>query len=372
VDDWRKLCRIATGERQSLLDQMYARALFQGPLRNFRDAAKNLGLEEQSSHFARWDEILRQDSEARKKSEELGRMGDLFSSKGSYFTHLTLPVISMQTAASPKVSEADLSPARHADFAAFVRFSTWPVWRLLGCCLAIGFASVILKKPAIRALSLRFSGLMGAGDLAWVSSGALVPMLYYLAISHFTPLGAPQWALRWSGFIVPAIQLGNLAMMMILLPWLIAGWRLKRWNPLFGSPGILVKTGWCAVVCSALAIPAGGTLYLGIRLWPAILLTCLPLVWLAALITVGFLKRKRNHLRCAVQARLAAHGWIAGMFLLAAWCPPYYAWERKSIQLDRILEISEQAPASSWYEYETARAIQEEMLGKLGQEAAGE
>jgi hypothetical protein len=413
------LRRWAGAEKPCLSDMLILRAAVE----NFAGRCTKTGLPGIEDLHDRWqpawDRMLAERAERdRREMDQNARL------KGGVLTGMTIPIVSFQVGRVPPITEADLKPGRMVDHELFARLSAAVAWGVFGLML---LAAVLYRQRAgllVRRLSKRLEDILHVSDWAWIlGAGVVLPFLFYLAIYRLTPLGARDWSITASDFLVPSGQLAAMGWLMIVLPVLIAGWRLGRraaltgWGrdaawagwiaagcgavslPLFGvthwtehdsetvtliagtSLGILVvagrwlygwrrgpiRTGWTAVICGALSLPVFGLSFArgkgseAVIMIAAALLGILVLAWLIIGIRAVFSKRTAL-LRRVTLSRVLVPAYALGMLLMAASMPLYHAAEKRWLAQDRLMEITPEAPAMSRYEWEVAQAMRAELL----------
>lgn len=367
VGDWRFLVGITAQDGVSLLDVMVAKALFTMPLREFSDAAKALGLEEDAAKFAR----LYQQNEERKKFRD-DEVSALVETKSSIMTWLTLMAGRRQADAPPPITEADLRPGRYADHALFGRAHALASWAVLGICAGLAALGGLRGDKTVVRLSKRLQDLFRWND--WVRilfGGIVIPVLWYFAITRLTPFSAREWSMRPSGFLLPAVQLGSLTVLMLVASSVIASGRLATRAGFLGLKPRLPWLGRIAVISAALAIPMVGALPLvgplgNMLFFTGCTLSGLALLWLVWGFACHALGKPRDgSLRRATLARMMVPAWIFGMLVFALLTPVHYAEERHWIQQDRLLEITAESPATTRYERDLTEVLRKELMGKL-------
>ena len=348
VGDWQRLAKRSTENGFTLVELLVAKVIYLGPAGNFRDAAQALGLDEQAAYFDRIHEQRKADKEFRNTSKRDSPQDQLAERKGSILTSLTLPMVARQVKSPPPLAAADLTPGRYADHALLARAVTVPAWLLLGVCAGLAALHRFRQAPMFRLLSIRMTDLLRASDWIMIlAGGILVPVLWYLAITRLTPLSAREWSMRSSAFIQPVSQYGSMLLMMIILPPVIAAWRLGRRDKVFGLGTRFQWLGWLACAAAALATLTSGAMMLrpgNLLFYLTFALLGLAVLWPI----VGFLRNlfgKHPHaLRRSTIARAVIPAWIFGMLVLAVSIPFHHADERKWIQRDRHVRNHRRSP----------------------------
>jgi hypothetical protein len=288
--------------------------------------------------------------------------------RGSMIAGLSLPLLTKQLNSPIPITDADLKPGRLVDHELFARLSAVLVWLILSVTAVE--AMVYRHRASIlgRRLSARLEDLLKPADWAWIlGAGVVLPFLFYLAIYRLTPLGARDWSIAASAFLVPAGQVAAMGFLMIVLPVVIARWRLGKRGAMLGWQKGRAWMGWTAVVCGALSLPVFGLSFANgkgsetVMMTAAALLGILVLTGLVIGIRAIFSKRPAL-LRRVTLSRVLVPAYALGMLLMAASMPLYHAAEKRWLAQDRLMEITPEAPALSRYEWEVAQAMRAELL----------
>lgn len=398
---------------------LIARATLGGTARRYTATS----LPETDDLYASWEPIfywMQSEGEDRSYRE----IDEKLRLKGGMVAGMILPITAKQTREAPRITDADLKPGRMVDHELFARVSAAVVWLLFGLIL---LAAALYRHRAsllVRRISGRLEDLLKPVDWAGIlGAGVVLPFLFYLAIYRLTPLGARDWSIAASAFIVPAGQVASMGFLMIVLPVLVARWRLGKrgamlgwrdgdawmgWTgvacgvlalPIFGSTfmvegeggpvmliaggilGILLLGGrwlygwrysrsghgWMAVVCGAISLPIFGFSLSNVKGSEAVMMIAAALLGILVLtgliigIRAVFSKRPAL-LRRVTLSRVLVPAYALGMLLMAASMPLYHAAEKRWLAQDRLMEITPEAPALSRYEWEVAQAMRAELL----------
>jgi hypothetical protein len=370
--DWKLLTEACVKDSGNLIDALVAKVMIVAPLKNFRDAARTLGLEAEAVRFAALDDRMQQEKEAREKLNKLGSANDeVLQLRSSVLTALSVPMIARQVNSPPVLTGEDLRPARYADHALFERALSCAAWILLGICAGLAALSRFRRSPLAWRLSERIQWLMRPSDWAWIVLGGVVfPLIWYFAITRLTPLGAREWSARLTLFLQPGGQFGGLALSMVILPVVIASWRLAGRAAGIGMAGRFPWWGWLAALAALAAVPAfGGMLFrqeIGFAFRVAAYgLSGIAIIWLLVGVSVNFFDQGPQALRRATLSRLVWPVWVGGMLAMALLLPLFHAEERRWIQQDRVMEISAETSGMSRYEHQVTQILRSELLATL-------
>jgi hypothetical protein len=349
-----------------LIDLLVAKAFISSPAANFRDAAQSLGLNDEAARFSAIHERVIAEKKSRTMNSWKSHSTDLAGSKGSVLASMTIPMLGRLVKSTPPVTEADLRPGRYADHAVFERAASFIAWALLGLCAGLAAIHRFRQSQLVSPLSERILDLLRRSDWLWMIAGGIVlPALWYFGITRFTPLSAREWSMRWTAFLQPSCQFGSMVVLMIVLPVVIASWRLaKRGAPL----GLAIRRPWIrmtSAACALIAVPAFGAIMLGpndIMLAAASILLGVPVLWLVVGFFRNVLGRDVHALRRATLARMVLPAWVFGMCFMAVSMPIHYAQERRWIQQDKLHMISADKPAPTHYEWDVTQQLRKELL----------
>ncbi len=370
ADDWRAWALATTKGGDTLIDLLIAKVMIAGPATNFRDAAQSLGLAEEAQYFAALDEQFREEKKARDRRKGLETPEeDFFRKKSSILSGLAGPLVGRQVKTPPALTDLDLRPARYVDHGMAGRMLSFTGWILLGVAVASAFAGRRRRNPMAGALGTRFVDLLRASDWAWILGlGVIAPVVWYGSITRLTPLSAREWTVTYMTFIPLAGQFTCLLLSLIILPPVVASGRLAGRASALGLKPRHPWMGWVAAGAALAGVPAFGAIPLARwTLVPAFCLVGLAVMWIVSGLIVNFMGRPRQELRRATLARVVMPAWVAGMLAFAAFVPLHHAEERYWIQLDRLGEVTAEAPALSRYEYDVTQILRSELLEMLGE-----
>lgn len=348
----------------SLIDQMVRDLLVSITSKRFDQTARSLGLEDEMQKWGSRRERLESIREERRDLDS----GDGIKLRASMLAGLTVPVLSSRTVRARKITDEQLTPGRIADHELFSRLAAAAVWMLLGSMLTAAVLYRFRGSVLVRRLSPGMAKLMLPADWTWIlGAGVVLPFLFYLAIYRLTPLGARDWSIAASAFLVPSGQVAAMGFLMIVLPVLVARWRLGKRGAMLGWRKGRAWMGWTAVICGAISLPVFGLSFANgkgseaVMMTAAALLGILVLTWLVIGIRAVFSKRPAL-LRRVTLSRVLVPAYALGMLLMAASMPLYHAAEKRWLAQDRLMEITPEAPALSRYEWEVAQAMRAELL----------
>lgn len=160
----------------------------------------------------------------------------------------------------PVHDETDLRPATYADHAFLSRALTLAVWAMLALAAGLLMFHYLATPRLIRVTGRQIARLVDWRDytlIAFISF--MIPVVYVMAISRLTPLGAREFNLRGTLGMLPASHFAALFLMMVAVATLAAQWRLRRRATVFGlGRGWSSVTGWVSLIAAALHVPLIG------------------------------------------------------------------------------------------------------------------
>jgi hypothetical protein len=341
-------------------------------LRNLQAAAEKLGLEKEANRLKRIICNLDQGAEELKQSTE-SRSNDGLKARCAW---LSIELVRLRTLVKspPLLSDADLKPGRMVEHLLASRVALLAVWTLLG----VGIVALAVYRfclPAwLRSLAQRMNALLLPVDWAWmVGAGVVLPFGYVTVLMRCTPLGGQDWGLITGGVApVLAADFLALALLMLVMPALIARWRLGRRAAAFGICTGRALWGWLAVAAGAAAVPLIGMTPMSVSdLNPQLvlklaLLAPLLLLIFASVVRALVLPFTRQFSRAVVALALIP-AYACGMLWVMLSLPVYQAaqaaWERR----DAMTELT--ADGITRYEGAVARQLLQEVRQVLELEA---
>jgi hypothetical protein len=363
VDDWLWLYRVGMPEADTLIGQLLARAYVATPLRNFRDAALQLGRDDQAARFNALDVAVREQRERAKKRGEQDPLADLVGQRGSILGRLQLAAGSM-VMSPPVIREDDLKPGRLADHALLDRLFTGGVWVLIGCAAM----SVAFSRSGPRSLARRMTDLLDWRDWLWILGvGVLAPIGWYVLITRFTSLSAREWAIMRTLCVQSAAQHFALFLMLVLVPLALARWRVAARGRLLGLAASGRKWDWLAVGSVALAVPVFGLERTVCSSFERISLAAVLLLgWPVLRELVMAWRHSRSSsprlLRHHAVARAALPAWVFAMLLCGIALRVHEAEERHWVQANRLMEPPPDQPVMSRYEGDLVKVLRAETV----------
>lgn len=367
--DWEKFSTMISSARHTnLVDMLVTLVVVRTPLKSMAEAAMELGLpddekrlQELEDRFAAW------------KAATSGKVRDdkPLDLHGSFLAKTALAAIGRQSRDTVPITADELKPGRMADHALVGRLLGLLVWLVLGLMLLGCFLYRFRGSKLMRGLSGRMMILMTPVDWAWIiGAGVIFPLVYHQVIQRLTPLSGQEWSVMASRLIGPSGQAGSALWLMVLLPLLVARWRLSLRA---GAIGLASRTRIWTWVCVALgiaALPVFGTGFLSgtVNMVPieaagamlGALKLCVLIIGIRALFG-----RRNQLLRRVTLSRILIPAYATGMLLMMVLVPAYHAEEKYWIARDDLTGMSPDKPGFTRYEYDVTQQLHREVLGIL-------
>jgi hypothetical protein len=339
------LRNFAEPSEPTLMDGLFLKSFAAGMATNLHAAAEKVGLEAEAARFkAIKDNLLR-------LKERLAQQGDDVDyetlAKRSGIIGGQVAVTTRRLVLSPPpLSAADLKPGRMTELMLACRAGALAIWVLLGCALlALGIRRWTQPKWRLL-LARRLTALLRPGDWLWIlGAGVLLPFASLTAVICWTPLGGREWGLIMGGGFLPlGAALLTLALLLVVVPGLLAAWRLARRAAPLGLGGGGLLLGWQAVACGLALIPVVGLVAppmatpRGALIAKGLLLLPLVLLILAGSVRALFGKPGRRLFGSAVALTLMP-SYALGMLLLIASVPLCRQAQTRFERQDPMMEL---------------------------------
>jgi hypothetical protein len=287
--------------------------------------------------------------------------------KGGMIIGLSGPMIASQLENPTPVVDANLKPARMMDHRLIGAASAVGVWILLGL-VCFGVLMHQLKgAKTLRSLAIRGCQLLEVKDWLWaLLVGVILPVAIVVFISWFTPAGGSdlsiKMTIRQPIVCLPAAHYLALLMILLILPAVIARWRLSIRANAFGFSGI----SWMgvAVVLGLLFYVIG---YLDVH-WVVMNVALFSgAVWLLIMGGSALFGRATGLLRRMMVARVILPAYLLGMTCMMVVSVISMASYQEWFRRDEFMKFTADAPAMIPYEYKVAKQLREEINTMLQQ-----
>ena len=361
---WRWLAERSADTSWFLIDGLVTRAIAQTPLKNFRDAAARLGLEDASRDFRMLDERLEAEKERRKQRDKEDDTALLIMTKSSVMADLQIPMSMRQLDSPPVITEDDLKPGRLTDHALLGQAHSTIAAVCFGLLMLGALLSRTMVPNASQIVARRLADLVSPRErMLLFVIGILAPVGLYFAMVQIPHLSAREWGMRITVFLVPSIQLVALTLLMINLTLALGARliskRLAMLEPARRSWRRCLP--WFGVACSILLMLGCGSGYqlmykYGLAfLIPAV---CWPLAfWLPRI----FRKPREPNLRRVALHQVLAPVWAGAVIVSCLLFAFHRSDEIKWTERDRLMAPDAEAGGMSHIEGLAAKQLNSEV-----------
>jgi len=344
--------------------------------KNFEAAAARLGHTEMAETYRKQGEAFQAERDMRDIRAK--KEGDPFpENKASSLHRLALPTVNRQVTTPPPLSAADFEPMRRAEHELLGGLGLLALALCLPLAALVVFLFRFIATPMIRVPAKRMAGVLCIADGAWVSGlGVVLPILCFLFVTRFTPLGGREYGATFFVFTFPGVQYAALLLALLIVPAILVRWCLsKRLAPFgfgdrFTVPFALAVMAMIAV-WSLAALPVVEHLtkvdllnhftFAALAAPPAL---CLCLLFANALRSI-LGKPAARLAQCATAVAILPAYPIA-IILLCALTPIYSAGEKRWLAKETLLRIDPYAPDLGAYEFKVAAQKRKEINAITG------
>ncbi|MBX3740998.1 MAG: hypothetical protein KF712_08410 [Akkermansiaceae bacterium] len=210
-------------------------------------AAGVLGLEEEAARFREVNRRLEDRREFISQREKTRDLRGPLAIRLPIGQHL-IEFSHFRAKEPPDIRLGELLPGTYADHAFFSRALCFGIWTLSGLCAGLLLLHRAIASRTVRLIGTRMSRLVGWKDLAIIAGiSCVLPTLYVLAFSRLTPLGAREYNLTGTYYLLPTAHFIDLFLAMVALTVLTTRWRLHRLGRVFGLGQS--RTSWIGWLC---------------------------------------------------------------------------------------------------------------------------
>lgn len=369
VSDWEAFVRMyASTADATLIDSLVKFLVVKSGYRSLATASTDLGLESENIRLNAISTAI-DDLQSRRKAL-IGERGN-FQNRASMLAAMSLPTVTRQALNAPDIRDEDLKPGRLAEHEFLGKGLSAAVAGSVGAFMIILMAYRFRGGFLRRTLSERLTFLLQAKDWWWIMGvGTLLPFLAFQIVIRLPLVGAREWAIKVSNFISPCAANGLYVWILILLPVLIARWRLGKRAGFLGLSWRPSWFGWGLACLLILAIPFAPQATLPWNLSEPVAIGYLLLShaasWWAMVTAIRGLFSKQEHLLKRVTlSRAVLPAYALTLILTSLAAVAGYALERHWTQRDHLMEVSAEEPGMNRYEHRVMQAMQRELLEVL-------
>lgn len=346
--------------------------------KDFGAAADKLGFEDEAQRFA-----LIEKSEKSSWNHRRDRKGTIYG-HGGVLARAMAGSVEAALLEPPPVSELELRPGRLTEHDQFSRGYSIGVWSVLGICCFAAFGFRFRSADLVRSMAARIEKLLDRVDWFWIiGGGVLLPILGFLGVLLFSPIGGRARSVDSMGRMLdmPGImaRFTILAALLIILPVLVARWRLSLRAGMFGERKIS-RLGWWAVLC--LLILFGISEYNQKQWpeewdpvllkwfnkdWPQMILAGVPGLWLLVTLWRSIFSGTKDVLLMAVMTRVNLKSYVSAMICMTVVIGGFHVSQQYWSDRDHFMVTSMEEPEFPSYVHRAARQIQKETIAIWGQ-----
>ncbi len=228
------IAHLARNPDSNLIGELVYAVIASATATNFHFAADRLGLTELAEKYRKQADAFREEKDLRnirsKKQDD-----SLLYDKASSLTRLTLPMLGRQVVSPPPISETDFTPMRMAEHELLGGIGILSVALLILLAALALFLFRFVSTPMIRLPAKHMARVLGISDWLWVIGlGVASPIVFYITVTRFTPLGGREYGASHFLFLFPALPLVALLLGLLIAPAIVVRWRLSKRLAPFG------------------------------------------------------------------------------------------------------------------------------------------
>ncbi len=307
--------------------------------------------------------------EKRMKNESL----DLVKKHGSVIALIAISPIRKFTMSPPHIGREDLAPALLAENAAFLRvFVALTILMSASILLSCG---AVKKGKLLNQLSQEAFLAMPMHVHGMISVFAFLPVLYFVLLYVFTPLGCKDYSM---GFVpsLTLLPLMSAVLSMYALPRLMIHRYTSPIEMLSTSQSTWhLRIGWACVVIAL--VPMHFLPWMIEQKWNRLynyynVLFFAPLVFwmLWNALRCLFMGSSYDRVMHGMRRQMMMTASMASVFALALLWVGLVAWENHWIQRDELMKVSVDLPTMWDYEAQVVKTMHQELLEMMGMEGA--
>lgn len=364
IRDWDTLVELlAQSSDFNMVDALVKNAIVFAGYAQVARSARSMGLEEAE----RLEAIIRRLKEHRADLKAAKGTHEDFKQRAGVIAGLALPMVREQVLNPPEITEEKLKPARIAEHEFLAKIMTGAWSASFGILALVVWLYRFRGGELRRLLAERLGGLVDWKDQVWImGAGVIAPLIMCLLMVRMPWTGAREWSIIAINFL-PLCALLALGMwLMILLPVLIARWRLAKRAGFAGVGWARVWIPWVLAGCLITATPLMGRLLLPWNLKPPVVYGLLALSWVAQgwMLVVacrGIFSKQKHLLKRVILSRAVFPAYLLAGILAGTAALVSHQLEKRAIREDLLTGISAEKPSMNIYEYEVTQVMGREL-----------
>jgi hypothetical protein len=356
--------RLSEDDAFNLVQELVVRAYISTTTLHLEQRAEKLGLLGDALWISEWKAAL----EWHKKTKGAGntegkRLAGMVEREGMYLAVEVLPPMLRQTANPPPLDPGDLKPGRLTEYALFSRACGTLVAIWLSLVSSIFFLYRFRTSPVVRLMARRVERLMLPVDWLWIAGvGILLPAALIFAVMVLTPLGGwdrtmvgPEKGIP--GMVHVLSNFAGLGLLLVMVPLLVARWRLRVKGAAFGFRAPLAM-GCLSILCLGLATWGGGHIQ---PHWLMLSSASVAVIWLLVIAMRAVFSGSELLLQRVVISRVMLAACAAGILVMLAASFGFHAARLYWFERDELMKPSTVEPGLTAYEYRLTQQMRTEL-----------
>ncbi len=317
---------------------------------------------EAQRHQAIYDR-LRQVRESHKNSSPLIDGFELRLKSGVLFAIVT-PMVYRQAANPPVITDADVRPGRMMEHEILSMISAVAAFFLLGIYLIFAWVFRFRQSKMLQGIAARLESLLRPVDWFWIIGlGVVIPLLVVMLINRSSPLGGRDFSVYGLNFMMPTLHFIAAVFLIVIVPVLIARWRLGKRVAVFGLVWGKPWIGWSAVISTIAFICAIGyavpfSSMDQVRSLSNLVL--LPKIWMLTIAFKTIFAMPARLLMSGIIARVMVPVYATAMLLMISLIPVFNAAQQHWFEQDTLMSLDPNNPGMGTYEYKLAGQLLKE------------
>jgi hypothetical protein len=356
----------------NLIGEMMHRVVAEKTARQFSIAAERLGLVELAGKYRRQADAL-EEVKDRLKSRSKNEVDPAYYRHAPSFNNL-MEIARKMVVSPPLIQASELEPPRMFEHEVMGGFGVMSVVVLM---LLAALALLLFRFLMPRRIRIPAKFMARVPDMAdgcWVLLlGVVLPILLFLIITRFTPLGGRDYGIMYFQFAFPGVHLIALWLGLLIVPAMVMRWRQSRRLAPFGftnhnaarSMTVIVLLLLPALAAYPVLVRFGASKWtLGALAAPLALVLCMVLVeilrWLFGKPAVRIFK--------TTTAIAVLPAYAIAIVALCLLMPIYHSAEKHWIAKDTLTRINPDAADLGHYEFKVAAQMRREINAMMGYE----
>ncbi len=364
----------------SLVCELVTRIIAFGSITNLAPTAGKLGFKEESARLSVILERIHK-MKALQRSRKTHPGSKLLYRNGSETAWVLIGPSSTQNLENPPLlTEEELKPGRLTDHEIYSGIFANFAWAALIVSLGVVAAYRFRSPTLVRRLAWRIESLMKPSDWGWLLGlGIGLPFLYFAVITRLTPLGGRGLSIGYNlvdlpyidvrGALLPELQFIGFFVLLVLLPVVIARWRLGKRTAFLYLPGRRFWLDWLMAFSAAVSISLIGWSVIDTQepaKTTALVMEAIPVLWLLMVSFRALCGTPGRLLHSSVVARMVVAAYALAALLMISTVPFFKAAAYRWFEQDQLIKPDPAFPAWTTFDYKVAAQMRKELRETLG------